>query len=284
MLLLCFNIFLSVIFLCNSQQYNLESHNFSMIHNINGNCHLIDMSILSNIELQPSNIYVSTLKPSEYEVKSYLELPSTLTKTNPNLSEGFVNKKSVIDNWINNKENNWQLEPNHPRNNKENCMKITKLTKETAVEIYDKYKLNYEYYLLKMVNVLIHETGIIGLSCGYYQPIEGCETIFKYIGKKWWNKCNSKFLSNKLQWPKYWYPNTNIIEQFNHTECIGNSYKTTTTSSSTTLISLKIYKKVFVISALWDNNYHHFMIDSLNRLIRHIDFLKTNTDIMIQIR
>lgn len=29
------------------------------------------------------------------------------------------------------------------------------------------------------------------------------------------------------------------------------------------------YERVFVISALWDFNYHHFMADSLARLIKY---------------
>jgi hypothetical protein len=45
-----------------------------------------------------------------------------------------------------------------------------------------------------------------------------------------------------------------------------------------------IYDKVFVITGLYDNNFHHFMIDSLTRLGRHITFLRENPDIKIHIR
>lgn len=39
-----------------------------------------------------------------------------------------------------------------------------------------------------------------------------------------------------------------------------------------------------VITALWDFNYHHFMADSLARLIKYISFLRLNTDVMLHIR
>ena len=44
------------------------------------------------------------------------------------------------------------------------------------------------------------------------------------------------------------------------------------------------YKRVFIISASWDHNYHHFLSDSLSKLSRHIEYLKLNTDIKIHIR
>ena len=47
---------------------------------------------------------------------------------------------------------------------------------------------------------------------------------------------------------------------------------------------VKRHKRVFIITAGWDSNYHHFLLDSLSRLIRHIDFLRANPDIKIHIR
>jgi hypothetical protein len=47
---------------------------------------------------------------------------------------------------------------------------------------------------------------------------------------------------------------------------------------------IKRHKKVFVISAGWDSNYHHFLVDSLTRLIRHLEFLRANPDVMIHVR
>jgi hypothetical protein len=44
------------------------------------------------------------------------------------------------------------------------------------------------------------------------------------------------------------------------------------------------HHKVFVIAALWDYNYNHFLIDSLARLSRHMGFLRQHPDVMVHIR
>jgi len=46
----------------------------------------------------------------------------------------------------------------------------------------------------------------------------------------------------------------------------------------------KHYKRVFLITAMWDYNYHHFIADSLARLSRHLKFLQANPDIYIHLR
>ena len=42
---------------------------------------------------------------------------------------------------------------------------------------------------------------------------------------------------------------------------------------------ISYHPPVFVLlslSAGWDANYHHFLLDSLTRLVRHLDFLRAN--------
>jgi len=43
-------------------------------------------------------------------------------------------------------------------------------------------------------------------------------------------------------------------------------------------------KRVFVISSQWDNNFHHFVVDCLSRVTRHLNWLKENPDVYIHIR
>lgn len=44
--------------------------------------------------------------------------------------------------------------------------------------------------------------------------------------------------------------------------------------NTTDLFVPRFYKRVFVITALWDYNYYHFLSDSMVRLIRNIKFLR----------
>lgn len=234
----------------------------------------MSISSSSNIQQQPGQLYVTSMRASEKEITEYNELPGMLTKSNPKLGLGIVKGAPQAAKWANNTANSWQLAADHPRNDKANCVKVSRLTGEAPVEIYDAYKLNADFYVVSAVNAVIHEAGIIGLPCGYFQPLEGCETIFKYIGRKWWNRCNDQFKKAKTEWPTYWKnKNDPQLSTFNTTGC-RDQYKG----------AIQRYDKVFVITASWDHNYHHFMIDSLTRLARHVDFLRDNPDIKIHIR
>jgi hypothetical protein len=44
------------------------------------------------------------------------------------------------------------------------------------------------------------------------------------------------------------------------------------------------HNRVFIATALWDHNYHHFLVDSVARIVRHLKFLHDNPDIKIHIR
>lgn len=77
------------------------------------------------------------------------------------------------------------------------------------------------------------------------------------------------------KWDEMWNSETIGLQKVNTSlyECGGNSKFVPTR-----------YKRVFIISASWDHNYHHFLSDSLSKLARHIDFLQRNPDIRIHIR
>lgn len=93
-------------------------------------------------------------------------------------------------------------------------------------------------------------------------------------GRKWWNKCKLHFKSGNKAWPVYWRQDESQVVHFNHSSCLGSSKHP----------PLRQYKRVLVIAAMWDNNYHHFIIDSLSRLVRHLDFLRKNPDVVVHIR
>ena len=251
-----------------------ESQAGSVKENMFGTCIWSSISQSNNIQLDPGQFYIVSVKPSEEETQQYGSLLGMLTKTNPTLSSGLVKGVAQADKWANNTKNSWQLAPDHPRNDKKNCIRVTRLTGQAPTEIYETYKRNAEFYVVKAVNALVHETGIIALPCGYFQPLEGCETMFKYVSRKWWNRCADEFKKGKGRWPVYWKNGRDPqLDMFNTTAC-KDAYKGKVVRHS----------KVFVITAAWDHNYHHFMVDSLSRLIRHLDFLIENPDIKIHIR
>lgn len=251
-----------------------ESKAFSVKGNLFGTCSWSSISQSNNIQMDPGQFYVVSMKPTEEETQGYGSLLGMLTKVNPTLGSGLVKGVAQADKWANQTGNSWQLSPDHPRNDKKNCIRVTRLTVQAPTEIYEPYKKNADFYVVKAANAFIHETGIVALPCGYFQPLEGCETMFKYVGRKWFNKCSDEFTKAKRQWPVYWKSGVDPqLDLFNSTQC-RDAYKG----------PIERYSKVFVITAAWDHNYHHFMIDSLSRLVRHLDFLVEHPEVRIHIR
>ena len=135
---------------------------------------------------------------------------------------------------------------------------------------------------------------------------EGCETRWD-IGKDWWKKCNNYLTQNKIPWIALFNDSSNdmndnkndvivsdvqkksFIQQSNQRYDLFKIYQACSDTSPQAIklnLSMipKIYNRVMVITALWDFNYHHFMADSLARLIKYLSFLRLNTDIMLHIR
>jgi len=217
--------------------------------------------------LLTNQFYVDIMHPSSREITELHELPKTWTSANEKLGYGIVKGVSKAEVWANNTVNSWQLPPEHPRNNKSNCVKLAKAAGRSPIKIYDTEKDLVPFYVLTGKNAFILDSGIGSISCGYFQALEACETIFKFIGKRWWSRCNDQLSKSKLSWIDMFHNNTN-----------KSSYCAEKGSH------VPFHETVFVMSAAWDNNYHHFMIDGLSKMIRMIDFLHQHPNIKIHIR
>lgn len=241
--------------------------------------------------------YVFYHHPAPKEVLEYESIPPMLSIVHPNLTIGFTRGRPAAHLWAVRKEINWQLAKDHPRTNKTNCLVIARNATSFPNTLYSDLRRNYQFYLLRKKNVLIHETGIVGSHCGYFQIIDGCETRYKFIGKRWWHNCRDELKLHGLTWdttrsdalftiksPLFTAKNGTLCKDSNP-DGIKAEYNYQKIGSSTyTPLPWTYHPKVFLISALWDSNYHHFLIDSFLRLIRCIDFLKSNPDIKVHIR
>ena len=208
---------------------------------------------------------VTLLRPTTKELEDYKSVIQTWTSANTKLGLGIVRGVAKASQWANNTVNSWQLPESHPRNNKTNCVRLATQAGIHPIQIYQEYRAIEPFYVARASNAFIHETGITFISCGYYQPLEGCETIFKFIGKRWWARCSGELAKLKTTW-------TDMITGNQSAACAEKG----------DVISK--HDAVFVISAAWDYNYHHFLIDGVAKLIRNIDFLLENPSIKIHIR
>ena len=137
-----------------------------------------------------TTLAVVNYSPSADEVNGYSSLPASITSANKALGIGQVKGKPKALIWAQSTTNSWQLPLEHPRNNKSNCVEVSVAVGEQPLKLYEVAKSSpSQFYLIHVYNAIIHDTGTVMLDCGYVQLHEGCETIFKFIGRKWQDKC-----------------------------------------------------------------------------------------------
>jgi len=128
--------------------------------------------------------------------------------------------------------------------------------------------LQADGFILKKNNVLIHESGIIASQCGYYQVVDGCETKFLFIGKKWWKNCQTQLKERNIRFRAVLRPDSPLLSSVHGDICRESSING----------KWQYHEKVFVVTAIWDSNYHHFLVDTVLRFIRYLDFLKQHPE------
>jgi hypothetical protein len=231
-------------------------------------------------DLKETTWIVTEMPPTPEEVREYSAIVPSLSKAHHNLAIGFVNRKPQGETWINRKDLSWQLPEDHPRNNRSFCLSTTQRVVLKPLAVHEEWKTTIPMYLIQAKNVLIHETGVFTSSCGYYQAIETCELKFKFLGKRWWTNCQSQLGGQSLGWDLI-FPSSSTQLPSQGVDSIQKMNGLCLTNSSA---QWTYANRVFSIATLWDHNYHHFIIDSLSRLIRFLPFLQENKDIKIQIR
>lgn len=216
---------------------------------------------------------VSVHIPSKLELKQRRSATVTLSKAYNTLGDRV--REEGLEEWVNEKGLMWQLPKDHPAQNRRYCYNITmKMANGNVENLYEEFKKEYRaFYVLNHDNAYIHATGSVGVDCGYFQGVEGCETRWTQ-GELWWKKCSNKLNSLRLPWSTLWLDS----EDASPSQLEGIN-----TCKVYNLVP-KQYDDVFVIDALWDFNFHHFMADSIARLVRHIDFLRDHPEVMIHIR
>lgn len=242
---------------------------------------------------------------SAEELSAYESLTETKTLANALLG---TSKRAVR--WGKVKQLSWQLPADHPRQNRSNCVALAAEAGRdgSSREFYTASRRLYsEFIVYQARDALIDEKGVLGLSCGYVQAHEACETHYKFIGRNWINSCYRDLGQARVAWE----------DMFRNPErhagtCLKAPVPPSPTNASvgagagagtdagvgmTTITTPPtppsapplphrwvVREKVFAITAGWDNNYHHFLVDSLARLMRHYDWLQKHPDVLIHIR
>eukprot|EP00981_Chlorochromonas_danica_P000847 scaffold198_cov169-Ochromonas_danica.AAC.18 len=259
----------------------------SLISNLFGQCsyevvkHYPALAFPSQKKENIFSVHLTTLEDQTEAWREFLHLPSTLSQVNEKLALGIVKGQSVAKLWVSRQDNSWQYPLHHPRRNKTQCLVWNNASLLNPISVYDDMRnLTVGFYLVMQQHVLIHEAGVVAQHCGYFQCLEGCETVFKFIGRKWYNKCKADLNRNGISWKVATSPTSPLLPSqattgSNHTMnlCRGVGWE-----------EWKYAEQVLIVSSLWDNNYHHFLIDGLARLIHYLPLLEANPLMKIHLR
>lgn len=219
--------------------------------------------------------------PRLRDIEQFQSLPSTLTKANRGIYEAATKRGYSLERWGSEKGSRWEIPSDHPGQNKLNCVLQTKsIANGDITAFYDDYKkIERVSYIMRGDYGYIHPTGAVGFGCGYFRGMEGCETRWDQA-RPWWQRCSAHLRRENMVWKDPWNAQDNRTATA-YTACKDDSemmkYHNVSAVPS-------LHDRVLVATALWDFNYHHFLADSLARIMTSLRFLRNNPDVKIHIR
>lgn len=221
--------------------------------------------------------------PRPKEVDMFQKLPSTLSKANTNLARAAAHKGYSMEKWASNKESRWEVPADHPGQNKANCIKqVNRVSNGDMVSFYDSFKrIERVSYVLRGDSAYVHPTGAVGFACGYFRGAEGCETRWDQAGP-WWRRCTAQLAKLALRWSDLWIQTDKQLTARGVLAACADDSELMKFHKVSPLPAR--HEQVFVASALWDFNYHHFLADSAARLVTSLRFLRAHPSIQIHIR
>ena len=220
----------------------------------------------------------------------YASFDIASTKANSHILTGLYQGLDQLSGWRRSKRMHFAVPRSHPRNaDREACISLA----ESAVRRPTKAYLGLEHlsqpeYLIEAKNALVNSIGVVALQCGYWQGHESCLTNIKSAGRNWRKACNDQVPPEK--WSRLGsvvssiklgaslnlssHENRNIYRCFFEARELG-------LNASYFLTNPRRTNRLFLMTAAWDYNYHHYTFEGLLRLYRHVDFLRENKDILI---
>ena len=162
----------------------------------------------------------------------------------------------------------------HPSQKRVMCVNISRTLGYgyTLNNIYEQFsKITCTSYLIEGRQGVIDKLGSVMFSCGMYKGHEGGETRFSN-SLDWAHKCRDYLKQSNVPWNTFFHQIRNPDQQDIIANCSSNK------------LPAIFHRKLFIMTAIWDMNFHHFLVDSLSRIARYLDFLRRHPEIMIHFR
>jgi hypothetical protein len=218
---------------------------------------------------------------SRTEVRQHAELKESYTFANEALGIGSVKGESKAERWKAHRQRGFILPTDHPRHNSSNCVAVAREVGTRPVPVYkDWMQIHEPFYLYKLSNGIIDHTGMTAVEEGYIQFISQCETISPQKGRTFQSGIIQSLAKlNESFGGKFDYKWSSLFSE----QPLLYRYSRQQKAVLPALLE-PVLDRVFVISSIWDYNYHHFIHDSVARLVRFLPFLLENEDIFIHVR
>eukprot|EP01031_Cornospumella_fuschlensis_P036773 gene36773-44607_t len=242
----------------------------------------------ANVSIERTNqtdvFSVRAMNPTPHEAILFKIFPATLTQTNKEMAV-LLEKSGITEGkWTNEVDKDGKMPSNRAIADQAACLNQTKhASSGSPVVAYEQHKSSQRgFYVMHARQAVIHPSGSVALQCGYYVGNEGCENKATAT-KAWFDKCKTILKAQMWQWGEIFddsKASSTKMKQFLDT-CLKKSDLGIQDAS---MPQFSIHDKVFTIPAIWDDNYHNFVTDSLPRLSRNFRYLKSHIDVKIHIR
>lgn len=260
----------------------------SLRRNIKGRCKWkytdnMDQSVLADSKTE---FTIRKFLPSYADVANQISLPESLSLANSELEVNAIARGYSFADWGSQQDSRWEVPSTHPGQNRNNCISMSFLaSKGKPVSFYNEFRgIDRAFYIAYIKDGFVHPSGAVGVACGYYMGEECCENRWDYA-REWYTNCQAELSRQKLPWTSLWSDSIpsagrdQLIEQCTDHRDLGLPFNGRVSSHVPTTVS-----KVFVMPALWDYNFHHFVADSLARLSHSIKYLRRHPDVYIHTR
>jgi len=225
----------------------------------------------------------------------YSSSKSALTAANKFLLTGLYNGEDQMTKWRNSKRMHFAVPRTHARNSqRELCIHLAEgaVKRPQGVRPYQSLqRLSKAYYWMQASNALVSSLGVLALQCGYWQGHDSCLTNIRSSGRNWRRSCNK--LVPEDQWSslanrrnflivKTKHKKVNLSDPENRSiyQCLFESRELHVNASLRLTDPIRT-KKLFLMTAAWDRNWHHLLFEGLLRLFQHAVFLKKNPDVLV---
>lgn len=260
----------------------------SLKRNLNGCSYHFNDGLNHSDEVSSASITVKRMFPKHAELKHLQQLPESLTMSHEGMKVNAISRGYSYEKWGKEKDLRWEVPDNHPGQDKKNCLNMTFTAAEgKPLSFYNSFRQpNRAFYTSTFNHAYIHPVGSVATSCGYFMGQECCEGRFNQA-ENWYNECKRHLQKLKLRWEALWDDTLPIkVIKGLQRHCIDRSDIAIPfgAKNASTYLPRRVNEKVFVITALWDYNYHHFFADSLARLAHALPYLRAHPEVFIHIR